>query len=225
MQVADSDLPLWQYLFTARDGRIFATGTLGEPVSFWPLAGPGRVGGNAPRRARWGRSGALDLVAIGTFARISGWDEENDSLDGEDVSSIFLWKDLFSADALWPMWGGSPWRNGSYDLDAFSSPPYAARWRRVGAGGVTGAIPARCWKGRCTCVVHWRQAGRVRAFVYNLEGEEVVRTDWIDVGSPDPFTIQVPVDGAVTGIYLSRIEAETQDGSHESSVRQFAIVH
>ena len=223
VRVSNSDLPLWQYLFTARDGRIFATGTMGEPVLFWPLAGPAESAGT-PAVGAVGQVGALDLVAIGTFARISGWDEQNDTLDGEDVSSIFLWKDLFSADALWPMWGGSPWRNGSYDLDAFSSPPYAAG----GGGLVPGShrcYPSPLLEGPLNVRGALRRAGRVRAFVYNLEGEEVTRTDWIDAGSPDPFTIQVPVDGAVTGVYLSRIEVETQDGSHESSVRQFAIVH
>lgn len=221
--IVDVDLPLWQYLFTARDGRIFGTGTLGEPVPFWPLAGPAESAGT-PAAGAVGEIGALDLVAIGTFARISGWDEESDSLDGEDVSTIFLWKDLFSGDALWPMWGGSPWRNGSYDLDAFSSPPYAAG----GTGLVPGShscYPSPLLEGPLFVRGALRQAGRVRAFVYNLEGEEVTRTDWIPVGAPDPFTIEVPVEGAVTGIYLSRIEVETQAGSRESSVRQFAIVH
>lgn len=219
----DSDLPLWQYLFAARDGRIFATGTLGEDVPFWPLAGPAQSAGT-PAVGCVGETGALDLVAIGTFARITGWDDASDSLEGEEISSIFLWKDLFRSDALWPMWGGSPWRNGEYDLDAFSSPPYAAG----GSGLVPGShecYPSPLLSGPLHVRGALRSEGRVRAYVYNLEGEEVARTDWVTVGSPDPFTIEVPVDGAVTGVYLSRIEVESNDGSQESSVRQFAIVH
>lgn len=223
MRLPAADLPLWQYLFTVRDGRILAAGTEGEPVPFWPLAGPAQSAAT-PAVGPIGAQGAGDLVAVGTFARISGWDEAEDELGGIDVSSIFLWKDLAGSEPLWPMWGGSPWRNGGYDLEAFAAPPFLI----AGSGLVAGShecYPSPLLSGPLYVRGVLRSPARVRAFVYNLEGEELTRTEWTAVSAPDPFTIEVPVDGAVTGVYLSRLEILKQDGGTESSVLQFAIVH
>lgn len=223
VRLPDADLPLWQYLFTVRDGRIFATGTQGEPAPYWPLAGPARAAAT-PAVGPIGEQGPGDLVAIGTFSRISGWDESADSLDGVDVSSIYLWKDVAGSEPLWPMWGGSPWRNGNYDLESFAAPPFVV----AGNGLVEGShecYPSPLLTGPLHVRGSLRSPGQVRAFVYNLEGEEVTRTEWVSVSAPDPFTIEVPVDGAVTGVYLSRLEVLMQDGGTESSVLQFAIVH
>ena len=65
---------------------------------------------------------------------------------------------------------------------------------------------------------------RVRASIYNLEGELVLETGWRDVAGADPFAIEVDLAGAVTGMYLCRLQAETPGAGIDNSVIQFAVV-
>jgi M6 family metalloprotease-like protein len=222
-RVSGSDLPLWQYLFPARDGRIFGLGTKGEPAPFWPLGGPARSAGT-PGAGSISGIGTGDLVAIGTFERINGLDSDDGVLSGQDVSSIFLWENVLEREILWSMWGGSPWRNGFYDLASSVSPPYAAD----GAGLVPGSLscyPSPLISGPLFVRASLRSPGRARVFVYNLEGQEMTRTGWVNLSAPDPFSIEVGLGQAVTGLYLCRLEVEKADGGTESSVIQFAVVH
>ena len=69
-----------------------------------------------------------------------------------------------------------------------------------------------------------RSPARVRAYVYNLEGEEVVSTGWQDVAPIEPFSLEVALDGAATGLYLCRLVIETEGGGTDHSVVQFAVV-
>lgn len=222
-RIAGADLPLWQYLFPVRDGRILGYGAMGEQVANWPLGGPARSAGTPGIGAVSG-IGNGDLVAIGTFERITGLDDDGASLTGLDVASIFIWEDILERDALWPMWGGSPWRNGSYELAAAISPPFTA----AGTGLVPGSLscyPSPLTSGPLYVRARLRAAGRVRVHAYNLEGEELTRSEWVSVSADDPFSIEVDLGQAVTGLYLCRLEVEKSDGGTESRVIQFAIVH
>ena len=198
-------------------------GTKGETVLDWPLGGPAQTAGTPAVGAVSG-IGTGDLVAVGTFERISGLDSDEGGLSGLDLASIFLWEDVVGTTSLWSMWGGSPWRNGSYDLAAFVSPPIVA----VGTGLVPGShfcYPSPLTDGPLYVRANLRSPGRVRVFIYNLEGEEVTRTQWERVSSPDPFSIAVDLDYAATGLYLCRLEVEKSEGGTQSNVVQFAIVH
>ena len=65
---------------------------------------------------------------------------------------------------------------------------------------------------------------RARAFVYNLEGEEITSSPWRDVTAANPFTLSVDLDGVVTGLYLCRLVVESDSGESDFSVIQFAVV-
>ena len=67
-------------------------------------------------------------------------------------------------------------------------------------------------------------AARVRAEVYNLEGEAVAASAWRDVPAVEPFVVEVDVDIAVTGLYLCRLVVETDGSARDQSVVQMAIV-
>ena len=69
-----------------------------------------------------------------------------------------------------------------------------------------------------------RSPARARAFIYNLEGEEVVSTGWQDVAAVEPFAIEVALDGTATGLYLCRLVVELAGGGTDNSVVQFAVV-
>ena len=104
----------------------------------------------------------------------------------------------------------------------------APRLAATGSGLVPGShscYPSPLTSGPLYVRGSLRSSGRVRAFVYNLEGEELVRTEWTHVSYPDPFSIGVELGQAVTGLYLCRLEVEKAEGGTESSVVQFAIVH
>lgn len=221
--IPDSDLPLRQYLFPVRDGRIFGLGTQGESAPYWPVGGPARSAGTPATGPIIG-AGSGDLVAAGTFRRITGLDGAAAELEGADVSMIYLWQDVLGADALWPMWGGSPWRNGSYDRNASIAPPFVA----AGTGLVPGSLscyPNPLVSGPLYVRGSMRSPGRARAYIYNLEGEEVVRTEWEPVSTADPFSLEVDIAQAATGLYLCRLEVADEAGGVESSVIQFAVVH
>lgn len=221
--LADSDLPLNQFLFPARDGRIYGTGMLGETDPAWLLAGPARCAGTPAVRGRSSGEELADLVAVGTFAAIEGLDDEGRQLVTEQESWIYQWPRALEAAAPWPMWGGSPWRNGGYDLTGWTSPPMAAD----GSGLVAGShicYPNPLTAGPLTVRGNLRSPGRVRTFIYNLEGEEVVSTSWETVSAREPFALQVNVDRAVSGMYLCRLVSEFDTGGSSQSVVPFAIV-
>ncbi|MBU8871477.1 MAG: hypothetical protein KOO60_11485 [Gemmatimonadales bacterium] len=222
VRFSGSDIPLWQYLFPVLDGRIFGMEPTGESIPFWPLGGPAQTAGTPAVGSVCG-VGTGDLVAIGTFERIMGLDSDAGSLSGEDISSIFLWENVVNVESLWPMWGGSPWRNGSYDMAISATSPIVEK----GSGLVSGShfcYPSPLNSGPLYVRGTLHSHGRARVFVYNLEGQEITRTEWEGVSSLDPFSIGVDLGQAVTGLYLCRLEVEVDQGGTESSVMQFAIV-
>ncbi|MCB1182147.1 hypothetical protein KDM41_01855 [bacterium] len=209
-----------QYIFPTRDGRLFATGTRGEWEPDWPLAGPAPAG--TPALGRLGGLADLDLVAVGTFDRIVGTDGER-GLQTEPVSVVSVWADVAALGAVWPMHGGSIWRGGWYDRTDWAGDPGVA----TGSGLVDGSLmcyPSPLRRGPLKVGGRLRGAGRVRAEVYNLEGEFVRASAWRDVPASDPFELQMDLPGTTTGLYLCRLTVETPGAGTEHEVIQFAIV-
>ncbi len=214
--------PLRQILFPVPDGRIFGLGMMGEYVAQWPVAGPARSAGTpAVGRVRGGQY--ADLVAVGTFPRITGLNDENQELETTDISSIMVWSSVAADDPLWPMWGGSPWRNGSWDMNAWSGPPVAAD----GTGLVPGShicYPSPLGRQPLQVRARVRAASQVRTFIYNLEGQEIISSPWQPAVAVDPFTITLHLDDIVTGMYLCRLVIKSGSGREESNVIPFAVV-
>jgi len=211
-----------QFLFPARDGRIYAFDARGNPVPGWPLAGPAASAGT-PAVGTLGGDALADLVAVGTFDRITGLTGPDGDLTTEAVSSVALWNDVALTDAVWPMWGGGPWRNGSYDGAGRVGPPAVA----AGTGLVPGShlcYPSPLFEGPLKVRGAVRAPARARVFVYNLEGEEVAATGWRQVSGSAPFDIEVDLAGAVSGMYLCRLVVETDGAGADQSVVPFAVV-
>ena len=219
VELVDADLNLDQYIFPTLDGRLYGFGTMGESVAGWPLSGPARSAGS-PAVGRLTGETLLDLVAIGSFPRITGVDSD---LATEHIASVSIWPDVAMTDPVWPMAGGSPWRNGSYDAFDWLTLPITSE----GTGLVDGShycYPSPLLTGPLKVRGLVRASARARAFIYNLEGEEIAATSWQDVAASEPFTIEVALDGRVTGMYLCRLVVENQDGETDHSVVQFAVV-
>ena len=63
-----------------------------------------------------GSSLQMDLVSVGTFERIVGFDEAGGNLGTGPLTTIALFAAVADSGAIWPMWGGSPWRNGNWNM-------------------------------------------------------------------------------------------------------------
>ena len=217
----DNETTLDHYLFPVRDGRIFGRGSQGETIDGWPLAGPGQSAGT-PALGRVLGGDRLDLVAVGTFDRITGLDAEGVELTSTTVSSLAIWSDV-AVGAVWPMWGGSPWHNGFWAMAGWNSPPSSAD----GDGIVSGShscYPNPLMTGPLFVRGSTRSEGRARATIYNLSGEVVTTSPWRPVSAREPFAIAVDLDGAVSGLYLCRLTVEASSGNVDHSVISFAVV-
>ncbi len=211
-----------QYLFSVDDGRIHARGAFGEEIPGWPLGGPARPTAT-PALGALGGELDDDLVALGVYPRIVGNADGGETLVTETLATITLWRDVAVAGAVWPMWGGSPWRNGSYETDGFVTTPAVA----AGAGIVGGShicYPSPLTEGPLKVRAQVRSESRVRAEVYNLAGERVAVSSWRDVPAVEPFTLEVDLAEAASGMYLCRLVAESAGGGRDNSVVQLAIV-
>ncbi len=221
-ELVDSPHNLDQYIFPSRDGRLIGLGTQGESQPGWPLGGPAHSAGSPALGPLAGES-LLDLVAAGTFPRITGIGSESSALETEFVSAVAVWHDIALTSSVWSMAGGSPWRNGSYDATGWVTIPVVDQ----GTGLVSGShhcYPSPLLSGPLQVRGQVRSSARARAFIYNLEGEEVTSTDWRQVTAVDPFSIEVALDGATTGLYLCRLVVESDNGATDYSVVQFAVV-
>jgi len=217
-----SDHNLSQFIFPTRDGRLFATGAQGEDEPGWPLAGPAASAGT-PALGRLVGFADADLVSVGTFDRIVGMVPEG-SLRTEAISTVAVWRDVAVANPVWGQYGGSIWRNGYFDQDAWQPGPGIA----PGIGLVAGShycFPSPLEEGPLNVSGQVRSPSRVKVIVYNLEGEEVRQSSWQDVGAVDPFVVTLDLPHAVTGLYLCRLVVDTLGAGIEESVTQFAIVH
>jgi len=210
-----------QIIFTAPDGRIFAYGPRGEPEAGWPLAGPGASAGT-PALGQLAGDLHHDLVAIGTFARIGAMDADTGEAQTTLRSVVALWPDVAVPAGSWRMWGGSPMRNGFWDAEE-GAPPAAGA---AGTGIISGShicYPSPLTGNILYVRARLRGSGRVRAHIYNLEGERVMSTDWRDVPGQSAFDLPVNLQNAVSGMYLCRLEAVADGGAGETSVVPFAI--
>ncbi len=220
-QLAGSDSQGSQTLFPLRDGRILALGAKGETCKGWPLAGPAICAGT-PGLGNLRGGNRLDLVSVGTFDRITGLTGDAEALEGEPVSTIMVWEDVAEVEAAWPMYGGGIWRNGSYDRSAYTVLSPAESGRGLVSGSHS-CYPNPLREGNLFVRGETRAPGRARAFVYNLEGELVVTSNWKNIVAGDPFSLEVSLGDAVTGMYFCRLAVET-GGEAEFSVVTFAIV-
>lgn len=210
-----------QFVFVANDGRLFARGFRGEPVRGWPVAGPAATAGAAALGQLTGGPEA-DLVAVGTFDRVVGTASDG-SLATEPITRLTVWRDVALADPLWPMAGGSIWRNGSYDYSAWRN----STSRFPGTGLVSGShycYPSPLTEGPLRVSGRVRQPARVRVMIYDLMGEKISETPWREVVAVDPFAISVDVTSVVTGLYLCRLVVDTPGVGSDESVVTFAIV-
>jgi M6 family metalloprotease-like protein len=222
-EIVDSSQQLDQYIFPTRDGRLYGLGTMGEPQDGWPLGGPGRSAGS-PALGKLGGETLLDLVAVGSFPRITGTGADGESLVTQHVSTVAVWNDVALSGAFWPMAGGSSWRNGSFDAEGWVTLPVP----QEGTGLVSGShkcYPSPLVSGPLYVRGQLKSQGRARAFVYNLEGEEIAATGWNEVAAVEPFSLEISLDGVATGLYVCRLVVESDGGGTDYSVVQFAVVH
>jgi hypothetical protein len=219
-RLSGSTAQFTEYLFTAADGRLCAYGTAGEAVAGYPVAGPGAAGGT-PALGHVGADLALDLVTVGAFARLVSVDPDGSDPTTEVVSTVVVFADVATG-AVWPMAGGSPWRNGDWAADTWSSPPGAGE----GTGIVVGShlcFPSPLVEGPLGVRASARAPGRARVLIYNLEGELVIASAWRAVPAREPFTVEVDLGGAASGMYLCRLVVESDLGARDESVVAFAV--
>lgn len=219
-RLVDAPQPGDHYLFTTTDGRLAARGARGEALDGWPLQGPAAAAGT-PALGDFGGGPELDLVAAGTFRRVTGNAEGGATLVTEPVAEIVVWRDV-ADDARWPMWGGSPWRAGEWDREGFMGVPAVA----TGQGLVPGShicYPNPLVGEVLRARAQMRAPGRARVTVHDLAGELVTSTDWREVAAVEPFAIEVPLPGVASGVYFCRLVVVDSDGRTEASVVTFAV--
>ena len=210
-------------LFTASDGRIYKLSGTGEQASGWPLAGPARVAGT-PAIGRVSDSGNLDLVAIGSFPRITGVAADGEELESQWLSTVMVWEDVATAMPLWPMYGGNPWRSDWEDKVSLQELAPATE----SGGLIEGSFfcyPSPLKSGPLFVRGEVAGHGRVRAYIYNLEGEMITSSGWQEVSLLGPFAIEIDLGAVATGLYLCRLVVDTWSAGVEEYVIQFAVVH
>lgn len=203
-------------LFAARDGRLFLYDEDGRPESGWPVAGPGRTAGTPLLMDLDGQPG-LELAAVGAAMRLAGFDEAGEPLS-DAVSGLAVWRlpDTASALAAWPMWGGSAARSAQSVLstDAPDGDALLVSDSHI-------CYPAPLTGGELHVRAVANRDCLLRAYLYNLEGEEVRASGPVRADG-GPVEILMNVDDAVSGVYVCRLVAEG-GGAREVSVRPVTI--
>jgi hypothetical protein len=203
-------------IYASRDGRLYLYDETGRLAEGWPLAGPGQTAGTPVLADIDGEPG-LELVAVGATSRLAGYDEDGEPV-GDAVSSLAVWRlpGTETATVEWPMWGGSAMR--SANVSTSSGGP-------VGTALLVAdshiCYPAPLVQGDLHVRVVANRDCLMRAYLYNLEGEEV-RVAGPVHASGGPFEIVMDVDIAVSGVYMCRLVAES-DGIREVSIRPVTI--
>ena len=205
-----------EILFATRDGRLYLYGSDGTLADGWPVAGPGRTAGTPLLMDLDGEPG-LELVAVGAAARLSGHATDGEPTT-EPVSGLKVWSvpGTETAEAVWPMWGGDAARRAEPEAE---TPPSAGTKLIVSDSHI--CYPAPLTDGVLHVRVLTNRDCQVRAYLYNLEGEEVRASGPVQADA-GPVEILMDVDVAVSGIYLCRLIAE-DGGDREVSVRSVAI--
>ncbi len=208
------------YLFAARDGRLMLYDSRGEvPGNLSTLAGPGDAAGS-PLMMDLGGDGGIDIVAAGSFPRLTGIDPDSGEPATEPSSSVMRWRiDGFAAGReIWPQWGGTPLRSAAAP-EAGGGPGEGDGLLAPGGGicypNPLGAGPLHV---RAEALVDCE----ISVTLYNLEGEVVASPPSVTAIAGDPIEVLLSVDGAASGVYLCRLEARA-GGRTEKSIRPVAI--
>jgi len=209
------------FVFPLQDGRIVARGPQGEEIDGWPLAAPARTAATPALGALSGGTDA-DLVTAAAFDRVAGVDDQGENLTRSVRSVLTVWEDVAVVGGAWPMWGGTPWRDGSWSAADWCRPGIPA----AGSGIVAGShicYPSPLTGGTLQVRAQLRQAGRVQVEIYDLEGEKITVTGWRDVPAGESFSVPVALDRVVSGMYLCRLVARHGGGGADQSVVAFAV--
>jgi hypothetical protein len=207
------------YLFAARDGRLYLYDDAAQLESGWPLAGPAATAGT-PLLVDLDGDGSVELVAVGSFARIVGVDDSGEVLQTSPTSQLAIWRlEGVESVATGGQWGGSPWRDGW--TAAEPEDPAAAGLTLLDESSHI-CYPSPLMGPRLTVRAVVGADCRVQAFVYNLEGELVAASPPRDV-RPGAIELEVDLATAVSGLYLCRVEA-VQAARRADSVVTIAVV-
>jgi len=190
-------------LFTSSDGRLYLYDKYGGLVDGWPLAGAGTPAGSAVL-VDIDSDSVLELIVAGATNRLSA--AIDDEFDGEPVSRLMFYRitgtDGYSS--KWSMSGGCPTRNG-----------FIADTTSTGDGlielGSVVCYPSPLTSG--TLYVRAESLGECdfQAVLYNLEGEEVARSDVRNVIGVEPVEVELVVDHIASGLYVCRVIASSGD--------------
>ena len=205
-----------RHLFASRDGRLFLYDRDGRLEPGWPLAGPGETAGT-PLLMDLDGDPDLELVAAGAIVRISGYDDAGEPA-GEPVSRLAVWTLPGTAGAVetWPMWGGSPGRTATAGAIL---PPFSGSGLLASDSHICYPAPLIGTELHVRALVNG--VCQVRAYLYNLEGEEVRASQSVQAHG-GPVEVLLDVEAAVSGMYICRLIAENGD-RREVSVRPVVI--
>jgi M6 family metalloprotease-like protein len=201
-------------LFTSSDGRLYLYNSYGNLVEGWPLAGIGTPSGTGVL-ANLDSDSNLELVVASTTSRISG--SMDDSYIRNPVSRIAIYRISGTDDfhSRWSMSGGSPSRTG-YNIGAEEPGSGVINQNSVicyPSPLTTGKLFVRAEaKGKCS----------LNAVLYNLEGEEVARSNVVNVFGAEPIEVELVVDHIASGLYVCKIIVD--DGiDNEIIIRPVAV--
>jgi len=205
-------------VFASRDGRLYLADEHGDLASGWPLAGPGETAGT-PVVADLDGVAGLELVSAGSMLRLVTPDIAGDDHELAARSRLVVWSitDTESAVPVWSQWGGSPERLFQTTSD----------YRSVGGddlivAGTVALSPTPTRGGRLAVRAVLSEDGELIATLYNLEGEEVVKSMSAPALGGQPAEVILDVTGAVIGPYLCRLEARSR-GRRQTIVRTAVI--
>lgn len=205
-RVADKEMTV----FAAPDGRLYLVDERGDVVPGWPLAGPGETAAT-PLVMDLDGSPGLELVAVGTMPRLLEHDPGENAVT-ELVSRLVVWElpGTDQADVIWPMWGGTPERTNQ----APEQSPIPGGQALVEEGSVS-LYPTPASGDRLYARVRLNHGGTLSAILYNLEGEEVARSEIVTAVAGEPAEAVLDVGGAVSGTYFCKMIVQ---GGGERSV-------
>ncbi|MCP4144170.1 MAG: hypothetical protein GY752_02660 [bacterium] len=190
-------------LFTSSDGRLFLYDKYGGLVDGWPLAGAGTPAGTAIL-VDIDSDSVLELVVASATNRLSASIGEESI--GELVSRLMFYR-LTGTDGFtskWSMSGGSPTRSG-FNVETGESGDGLIELESVVC------YPSPLTSG--TLFVRAESLGECdfQAVLYNLEGEEVARSDVRNVSGVEPVEVELVVDHIASGLYVCRVIASDGD--------------
>ncbi len=205
-------------LFASRDGRLFLCDDDGDVLTGWPLAGAGATAGTPLLMDLDGVSG-LEVAAVGSATRLVGHDPDGEDNEFAPVSRLAVWSvpGTGEAEGHWPMWRGAPSRSAPAP-----GPGTTPGGEGLLAEGTVFVSPAPARGDRIAARAVLNDDAVLRAFLYNLEGEEVSRSAPVRGFAGEAVEAGLDISGAVSGTYICRIVAEGDRG-REVAVKPAAI--